>query len=301
MNQNRLILVLIVLGGLLWTSAFQVAESETALVTRFGGVVRTVDAAGLAWKLPVDRVTRIDRRLRVLELDAGEILTSQGKNLEVSAFMTWTVADPERFVRSVRTVERAEISLAGYLDTEVGQVLSQRPMSDLVGVPSDGTGSKLDEVNAQLLAAVAAPAERDLGVAVTAAKVLRVGFPSTNKNSVYDRMSAERMGKAAEIRAEAKTEATEIENDAAEENQKLVVTAQNDAERIRGEAEAEAAEILRAAAELHPEFFEWLQTHELWRDALGQDDVLILEVPAGGPLRGLLEGWQPSPTTDKDV
>ena len=39
--------------------AFQVAEAQTALVTRFGGVQRTVVEPGLHFKLPIDQVTRI--------------------------------------------------------------------------------------------------------------------------------------------------------------------------------------------------------------------------------------------------
>lgn len=294
MNANRIALLVVVALAALWTCTFTVQESETALVTRFGGVQRTVDEAGLQWKLPVDRVVRVDRRVRVLELDAGELLTNDPKNIEVSAFLAWTVAEPEKFVRSALTVERAEASLKGYLDTKVTEVLAQRPMTDLIGIPGeDAGGPALDAVNAELLAAVAEPARRDLGVDVTTARLLRIGFPLQNKSSVYDRMAAERNGQAAAIRAEAQREATRIKNEASERNQQIVTAAKTEAERIRGRAEAEAAEVLRSAAEANPEFFDWLLTQELWRDALGEDDVIVLEVPEAGPLRDLLEGRAP--------
>ena len=48
---------------------FQVRETESALVTRFGEPVREKTEPGLAWKwpAPIERVHRFDSRLRVLE------------------------------------------------------------------------------------------------------------------------------------------------------------------------------------------------------------------------------------------
>lgn len=295
MNANRILLSLVILTALVWTCSFQVAEAETALVTRFGGVQRAVVEPGLHFKLPIDEVTRLDRRLRVLEVDVGEVLTakaegSEAMNIEVTAFLGWSIADPERFVRSVRTVENAETSLRTYLDSRVGSILNGRPMRDLVGI-ADGTsaGPDLDSINAEILAQVTADTN-DLGVNVVTAKLLRVGFPLQNKKAVYDRMSAERDGVAKAIQANASLEARNIENAARERNQKIVSEAQAEAKRIEGEAEAKAAEILREAAAADPEFFEWLMTLEVQRASLGEDDVIILPVDPTSPMGRLLQG-----------
>lgn len=296
MNANRLVLLLLIAAALIWTCSFQVAEAETALVTRFGGVQRSVDEPGLHFKLPIDQIMRVDRRVRVLEVEVGEVLTaesahSEAKNIEVAAFLGWSVVDPDRFLRSVGSIERAEISLASYLDSTVGTVLNARPMTDLVGIQDgDSGGPKLDEVNAQILELVAGPARSDLGIEVSMAQLLRVGFPLMNKDSVYKRMSAERNERAAAIKAEAMTEATRIENTAKEQNQKIVSDAEAEAKRIKGDAEAEAASILREAAQADPEWFEWLLSLDVQREALGSDDTVIIPVDPDGPLGRLLRG-----------
>src|SRR5262245_1205625 len=84
-------------------------ETEYGIVTRLGKPVRILDEAGLAWKLPwpFEAVTRIDRRFQVFDpvratATDDEHLTADRMNLLVTCFCVWRVADPLKFLVSVR-------------------------------------------------------------------------------------------------------------------------------------------------------------------------------------------------------
>ncbi len=55
---------------------FQVRETESVLVTRFGAPVREKTEPGLAWKwpAPIERIHPFDSRLRVLENESTALL-----------------------------------------------------------------------------------------------------------------------------------------------------------------------------------------------------------------------------------
>ncbi len=69
--------ILVVLVVLLLTCAFEVQETEYAIVLFFGDPSRIILEPGLAWKLPppFETVVRIDRRLRILDPAEADYLT----------------------------------------------------------------------------------------------------------------------------------------------------------------------------------------------------------------------------------
>ena len=87
----------------LYGAAFTVDVTESAVVTRFGRVVHVVDMPGLHLKLPFDRVLRVDRRLLYSRPAEAEYLTSDKKNVVIRSLAVWRIADPARFVETLRT------------------------------------------------------------------------------------------------------------------------------------------------------------------------------------------------------
>ncbi len=284
------VVVLAVAGAALFTSMIAVAETEYAVVTRFGRPVRILDHAGLSWKLPwpVEDVTRIDRRMQVFDpvrdsTTADERITADKKQVLVSSFCVWRVKDPLRFLVSVRDVERAEARLDDLIQSEIGAAMQLNELTAFL--PSSGgagrtnasqTETQLGPFMDEITRAVAASAERSFGIEILSVRVKRLGFPETNKNSVYQRMGEERRRISAEIRETGRKEAALITQEAEREKSKIIAEARQEAAAIEGNAEAEVIRIYDEAYREAPELFELLRELEVLEGALGPDDWIYL-------------------------
>ena len=272
---------------LLITSAVYVQDTtEYVVVTRLGDPVRTSLEPGLRLRAPLglERVDRIPNRLHLLLPTDTEYLTSDPKNLTVSSFLLWRVADPLRFLQSVATREGAEARLTYVLSSELGTSLGNREFSELIHAEEHPQG--LQQLSADLLASCAAIAEAEYGIEVVDVGIRRLGFPDRNRVSVFERMRAERKRIAVKHRSEGEEQATMIRSAARLDSEKILSEAQRDAVAIRGEAEAEAARIYGEAIRQDPQFFEFLRTLEAYEEIIGEDTTLVL--PADAELLDLL-------------
>jgi membrane protease subunit HflC len=294
------------LGGLvlfgLASSAFIVPEGEAAVVHRFGAPRRVLQEAGLyfKWPAPIDSVTRVDRRVHLLDPTPGEYLTQDQRNVIVDAFVAWRVADPQRFLVRLRTRESAEASLTSILKSSVTVVLNRGPIADLLSI--EARERTLDVVADELATEVRRRvAEDDSGIHVELAGIKRVNFPESNKNSVFERMRSEREAEAEEIRARGRKEASDVRTRAEIEVAELIAAANGEAQGTRGAATARAAELMAKARESHPELVELLRATELFDAAQGDVEIILT---SDHPLARLLlprEALAPSaaPGTDQ--
>ena len=280
-------LTLVALALLLVSTAVYVQDTtEYAVVTRFGDPVRTSLEPGLRFRLPlgVERVDRISNRLKLLIPADAEYLTRDKKNLDVSSFLVWRVADPLTFLRSVGTREGAEARLSYMLTSELGTSLGNVEFAGLITTEPGNDG--LDRLDAQLLARCKSVAETEYGVEVVDVRVRRLGFPERNRISVFERMRAERKRIAVKYRSEGEEEATKIRSDAELERAQILSEAGREAAEIRGEAEAEAARIFADAIRHDPAFYDFLRTLEAYDHIVDEETTLVL--PADAELLDLL-------------
>src|ERR687888_2470834 len=75
----------------LFAGLYAVDVTHDAVVTRFGRVVRVVNAPGLHLAAPFDRVTRLDKRLLFSVPARAEYLTEDKKNVVVQPLVTWRI------------------------------------------------------------------------------------------------------------------------------------------------------------------------------------------------------------------
>jgi membrane protease subunit HflC len=89
-------------------------------------------------------------------------------------------------------------------------------------------------------------------------------------------MIAERKQIAEKYRSEGKGEAQIILGEKERDLQKITSEAYKTAQEIKGKADAEATVIYANAYGRDPEFYSFVQTMEIYRDALNKDNSLIL-------------------------
>lgn len=296
--RNIVLIVVAAFLAIAFASALVVVdETEHVVITQFGRPVDVLSDAGLHAKIPapIQRVTRIDKRILFSEQPATELLTSDKKNVVVSTYLSWRIADPLRFLTSLRTREAAEARLAALVQSELGSTLGNAAFSDVVPAPTDGGG--LEAVELRVQKACQDAAARDFGIDVVGFGVTRLGYPAQNLQSVFARMRAERERLARGHRSEGKAAAQKIRAEADRERSTALANAEAEAQRLEGEGEAEAARVYAEAYRGHEEFYRFLRTLESYEKVLQENTTLVL--PADSPFLDLLISRLPSASGDR--
>ncbi|MBI5543871.1 MAG: protease modulator HflC [Deltaproteobacteria bacterium] len=281
------IAALAVLAVALATSFVAVDETEIVVVTQFGRPIRVVETAGLTfkWPDPIQSALRLDRRLQPLDQPLSEFLTSDKKNLVVGSFVVWRIADPKRFIQSVRDRSAAQQRILDLLSSELGTVIGTYPLSAIL--TTEASQSKLAEIAQRVGQAVAPTALAEFGVKVEDVRIRRLSFPEQNLLAVYSRMRAERERIAKKYRAEGEEEAAKIKTETDRVVRQLLAEAYRDAEVERGRGDAESIRTYAEAFERDPAFYKMTRTLEAYRKLLDKNTTLVLS--ADSPLFRYLE------------
>jgi modulator of FtsH protease HflC len=280
--------VLIALGiALLLSCAFEVQETEYAIVLFFGDPTRIILEPGLRWKLPppFETLVRIDKRLRILDPAEAEYLTLDKKNVLVDTFAAWEVEDPLRYLVTVLDRDTAEAQLEDILRAEVGAAMGAHELSVLLSTESDQI--QVDEITEMITARAAAKAREGYGIRVRAIRLKRLNFPEENRQAVFRRMEAERERIARQYRSEGEEQAEMVRAQADLERAQIIARAERRSAEIRGEADAEAARIYAEAYNQDAEFYAFLKTLETYEKILDEDATIVL--PSDSQLLRLLK------------
>jgi membrane protease subunit HflC len=258
------------------TTAFVVDETKMAIVTQLGRPVRVVEEAGLNWKLPqpVQAVRLFDKRLLVYDPKPTEFLTNDKKNVVIDAFVVWRIADVEAFLTTVSDRDGAEVRMADIVASELGAALGRYPLHALISTDPDSM--KVGDIMEGVAANCRSTASVSFGIEVEDVRMKRLAFPEQNKQSVFDRMRAERERTAKKYRSEGEEEAIKIRAEADKERQEILAEAYSQAEKIRGEGDAEAMRIYGAAYSTEPSFYEFTRTLESYRKFLDDKTTIVL-------------------------
>jgi len=271
-----MIAVLVVVVLIARTAAFVVDETEIAIVTQFGSPVRVVEDAGLHWKIPqpIQAVRFFDSRLLVYDPKPTEFLTNDKKNVVVDAFVTWRISDARKFLETVNDRAGAEVRMADIVASELGAALGRYPLQALITTAAEEM--QVAEIMSGVTGGVRSSASAGFGIEVADVRMKRLAFPEQNKQSVFDRMRAERERIAKRYRSEGEEEAIKIRAQADKERQEILAEAYREAEKMRGEGDAEATKIYASAFNADPEFYRFLRTLESYKRFMDEKTTIVL-------------------------
>src|SRR5262249_43227153 len=277
-----------ILIGLAVSSVLVVDETEYAVITSFGrgAAVYGVGAseAGLHPKAPWQVAIKIDRRFRVFDPPPREVITGDKRNLEVSPYVVWRVADPVVFLRGSGSPELAEARLNERVSAGLSDAIGRRELASLAS--TDPALWALDELTRDVLEGVVPAARDELGVEGTDVRLRRFGHPVEVRPAVFELIRSERRQVAARLRAEGEAQYLAITSQADRSRDTILAEAEAEARRIRGNAEAEATRLLNEAHGRDPRFFEFLRPPEAYGSILDERATVVLT--ASSPLLKLL-------------
>lgn len=252
-------------------SAFTVDETELAIKLRLGEVIRADYEPGLNWKIPaVHTIRKFPKRILTISDRPERVFTAENEALEVDFFVKWRIVDPVRFYTSTGgSAVVGDDRLSEIIKNAVVTEFGKRTVTEAI---SAGRA----ELMRDMLQTAAETAE-DLGVDLIDFRVKQVEFMEDVRNSVYQRMAAERKRIAAERRAEGSALAVEKRASADRERTVILADAYRESQKIRGTGDATAAEIYANAYNKDPEFYAFYRSIDAYRKSMGKDDLLILD------------------------
>ena len=255
------------------SSIFIVNERELAIKFRLGEIVRSDYEPGLHFKAPwpINNVRKFDSRVLTLDTRPERFLTGEKKNVNVDFFVKWRIVKPEIFYTSFMGDERQAgnrllqiINNGLQLEFE-NRTIRQVVSDDRVVMMDSLTKKGNDEVE-------------QFGIKIVDVRIKQIELPVDVRNSVFERMRAERERIASELRAQGQEAGKGIRAIAERERTVILAEAQRDAETTRGEGDARATEIFANAFGKDTEFYEFYRSMNAYREALdGQSDIMVLD------------------------
>lgn len=274
---TRLIAILaaIVVAVLLLSSTmFVVDQHRYAVVYALGELREVIREPGLHFKLPppFQNVVYLDKRLQTLDTPEDDrFLTKEQKDLLVDAFVKWKIADPHQYLIAVGgNADRGGERIAQVVHTALSAEIARHDVHEVVASQREQIG---DAVRARV-----AEAARRLGVDVLDLRLRRVDYVDPVTASVLERMKAERLREASELRSTGTAEAEQIRADAERQRSEILSDALRQSQTIQGEGDAKATQIYAQSFGKNPEFYRFYRSMEAYRATFSKrTDVLVLD------------------------
>jgi membrane protease subunit HflC len=270
------ILLVVVILGLAFCS-FQVRQTETVLVTRFGKAVRTIDKPGFCFRLPpgIENVHRFDSRLRLYEGVIEDTTTAGGEPITIHSYVVWRIANPQKFLERVIDTKGAETNLYTLLRNAQNSVVGRHTFSDFVN--TDPAKVKFEAIEKEILdeMTIQNNVKENYGIAVASVGIKRLKISEKVTEKVFERMKADRKRKTDSILSAGNAEAEKIKSDALAKQKELLAVADAQAKAIRGAGDAEAASYYKML-DADPELAMFLRDLEALRTILKERSTIVL-------------------------
>lgn len=289
------IVIVVAFAGYVCT--YTVDETEQVVITKFSKVSRIIPEPGLHLKYPfIERAVFYPRNLQEWDGDPGEIPTKDKTYIYVDTFARWKIVDPVLFFKTVGPMALAATNrLNEIIDPAVRNLITSNRLIETVRntdreldtfeegledlqlkLPASFSisigRSKIDE----MILKQAQPKLKEFGIELVDVKIKRINYREEVRQSVYDRMIAERKQIAQKFRSEGAGEAQKILGDKELDLKRINSEAYRQAQKIKGKADAEATRLYAEAFGQDPEFYSFVKTLEIYRGSINKDSSLVL-------------------------
>lgn len=294
-SKGILIAIVVVVAILIYNAAYIVNETEQVVITQFGRIIGGPKTdPGLKFKIPfIQTANYFAKNLLDWDGDPGQIPTLDKTFIWVDTFARWKITDPVKFFQTVNNRFSAIGKLNDIIDPAVRNFITSNKLIEAVRKSSreldtaeigvDDTSKRTfyrisvgREKITQGILEQAQPKLAQFGIELVDVKIKRINYVEEVRKSVYGRMIAERKQIAEKFRSEGRGEAQKILGDKERELQKIESEAYRKAQEIKGKADAEATVIYANSYGADPEFYSFVQTLEIYGQALDEKNTLIL-------------------------
>lgn len=258
----------------LMSTLFVVDQRQYAIVFALGEVKKVISEPGLHAKLPppFQNIVFLDKRILTLDTpEADRFITAEKKNILVDAYVKWRIQDPRLYFISFTGDERrAQDRMSQFIKAALNEEITKRTVREVI---SGERGKVMNEIHKKV-----ADEAKQIGVEIIDVRLKRVDYVEQINNSVYDRMKAERVRVANELRSTGAAESEKIRADADRQRTVILAEAYREAENVRGEGDAKATQIYAQAFGQNPEFYKFYRSLEAYRASFkNRSDMVVVD------------------------
>jgi membrane protease subunit HflC len=266
-------LAIVLVAGVVYSSAFVVHQWESALKLQLGKIVDADYEPGLHWRIPfIQEVKKFDRRIQTLDARPDRFLTIEKKDVIVDSFAKWRIANVAQYFRSTGgNPAKTGRLLSERINTSLRDEFGKRTVKEVV------SGERAEIM--QLLTKASDEQANELGVEIIDVRVKQIDLPPEVSESVYARMRAERERVARDLRAQGAEAAERIQADADRQQTVILADGFREAETLRGEGDGRAADIYAQAYNQNREFYSFYRSLNAYRDVFNTEGNMMVIGP----------------------
>ena len=254
---------------------------------------------GIFFKKPlIQDVAYLPRRVQRWDGDPDRMPTRDKKNIYIDVYARWRIIRPANFFVRARTVTRGQKLLDDFIDGAVRDAVGSNTLIELVR--SDNrqliyeTQELTDEyakiaqtidagrrvIEGNILATInnriQGQEAGDIGIEIIDVRIKRINYVPSVRESVYERMKAERRRIAARYISEGREESDKILGDMQKELDVIQGDGTRRSTEVRGRADAEVIAIYGDAINTAQDFYSLQRNLRALESALSSETELIL-------------------------
>ena len=301
MKQTIILIILLAVLIIGYSSIYIINEAEQAVVTQFGKPVGgAVTEAGLHFKTPIiQTVIKFDKRILEWDGSANEIPTLDNKYILIDAFARWRISDALQFYKSAKNEMLAQSRLDDILDGAVRDEIANRTMVEIVRSSSrhmvtqdvesssvnvddeikkniKAKGARLIIIDSILESVSTRLLDLNMGIEILDVQLKRINYTSQVQEQVFNRMISGQNQIAEKYRAQGQGKKQEILGMQVQRKKEIISGAYLESQKIQGEADAKATRTYAEAYGKSPEFYNFIQTLATYSNTLDSSTQFIL-------------------------
>ncbi|MDD3153310.1 MAG: protease modulator HflC [Victivallaceae bacterium] len=266
---------------LLVVFSYQLAETESAVVTTMGSINKGNPTPGFhfRWPYPIQKIYRFDNRIRCFSGAEGkleEMMTSDGQNILVGIFVDYRISDPKMFFTQLERIDEAEKQLNIWMRSAKSSTFGRYRFNQIIN--TDPKKMKLAEIQSGIRKELE-KSTSGYGISISYVGISSINVPSSISEKVFDRMIRERKVVAEGYLAQGNTLAEEIRIKADREKEVVLADAEAAAKEVRALGDAEAARYYAVFKE-NPELAGFLRRLDSLRKIMKSRTTLVLDTNA---------------------
>ena len=282
------VFLLLLFGG----AFFIVNESEQVVITQFGEPVdQPITQPGLNFKIPlIQKANYFDRRFLAWDGEPKQVSTRDKRFININTYARWRISDPLKYAQRLFDESKAQNRLGAILEGATQNEIANHDLIELVrstnreyissGKDKDQNNKAVIERGRDALRAaildLAKERTSDLGIEVLDFQFKRINYVPEVRNKVYERMISERKRIAEEFRSQGAGESARISGQKDRDLKEITSDAYRRSQEIKGRADAEAANIYAKAYNKDPNFYKFMKTMDIFKNALDKETTLVL-------------------------
>ena len=301
MKQTIILIILLAVLIIGYSSIYIINEAEQAVVTQFGKPVGgAITDAGLHFKTPIiQTVIKFDKRILEWDGSANEIPTLDNKYIFIDAFARWRISDALQFYKSAKNELLAQSRLDDILDGAVRDEIANRTLVEIIRssdrvmaiqdvesssvnvndkISDDLTaeGARLKIIESILESVSTRLLDLNMGIEILDVQLKRINYNNQVQEQVFNRMISGQNQIAEKYRAQGQGKKQEILGMQVQRKKEIISGAYLESQKIKGEADANATRIYADAYGKAPEFYNFIKTLETYSNTLDSSTQFIL-------------------------